>query len=360
MQKAYDAVVFILRGQPLHNSHLNTIIQAAGLASHVILLIGSSNRPRTIKNPFTFDDRRNMILATLVPLADSHSLADTLITIAPLNDYTYSDTGWEIEVQQTVSQCTDSGAKIAIIGSKKDTSSFYLDKFPQWEFIEVPITEQLSSTDIRNLYFQRDPNLNFLTGVMPQPVITWLKAFATTKEFSDLVAAREMNVKYRAPYTALPYEVIFVTADSVVVQSGHILLVKRRANPGKGLLALPGGFVNAVGDRTVEDAAIRELYEETSLRVPEKIVRGSITRTRVFDAPGRSERGRTITHAVLIELSEPGGVLPKVKGSDDAISAKWYPISELKSENMFDDHYDIIVTMLGVQPAKPVSQAVSV
>jgi hypothetical protein len=47
-------------------------------------------------------------------------------------------------------------------------------------------------------------------------------------------------------------------------------------------------------------------------------------------------------------------VLPKVKGSDDAISAKWYPISSLTSENMFDDHYDIIFSMLGVQPTKPV------
>jgi bifunctional NMN adenylyltransferase/nudix hydrolase len=282
------------------------------------------------------------------------TLLSTVITIAPLNDYTYSDTGWEVEVQTIVSLNTHPSDRIGIIGSKKDSSSFYLSKFPQWDLIEVPITEQLSSTDIRILYFQRNPNLNFLTGVMPSSVVNWLKKFSTTKEFADLVDARELNVKYRTPYSALPYEVIFVTADAVVIQSGHILLVKRRANPGRGLLALPGGFVNASSDRTVEDAAIRELYEETCIKVPEKIVRGSITQSRVFDAPGRSERGRTITHAILVELSEPGGVLPKVKGSDDAISAKWYPISSLTSENMFDDHYDIIFSMLGVQPTKPV------
>jgi bifunctional NMN adenylyltransferase/nudix hydrolase len=137
MQKTFDAVVFILRGQPLHNSHLSTIIQAAEFASQVIILIGSSNRPRTIKNPFTFEDRRSMILATLAPLSEIYSLEDTTITIAPLNDYVYSDTGWEIEVQQTVSQCTKPDDKIAIIGSKKDSSSFYLSKFPQWELIEV-------------------------------------------------------------------------------------------------------------------------------------------------------------------------------------------------------------------------------
>jgi bifunctional NMN adenylyltransferase/nudix hydrolase len=40
--------------------------------------------------------------------------------------------------------------------------------------------------------------------------------------------------------------------------------------------------------------------------------------------------------------------LPKVKGADDAEKAKWVPISELREEDFFDDHYFIIQYFLGL------------
>jgi bifunctional NMN adenylyltransferase/nudix hydrolase len=67
----------------------------------------------------------------------------------------------------------------------------------------------------------------------------------------------------------------------------------------------------------------------------------------VFDAPGRSQRGRTITHAIHISLDDGEWNLPKVKGSDDAECARWIPISALNSEEIFEDHYDIIQFFLG-------------
>jgi bifunctional NMN adenylyltransferase/nudix hydrolase len=72
----------------------------------------------------------------------------------------------------------------------------------------------------------------------------------------------------------------------------------------------------------------------------------------VFDHPGRSLRGRTITHAFLFDLDradkKPG--LPRVKGADDAVEAKWIPIAELlkMSDQIFEDHLSIIRTVLGV------------
>ena len=64
----------------------------------------------------------------------------------------------------------------------------------------------------------------------------------------------------------------------------------------------------------------------------------------VFDAPHRSARGRVITTAFLIKL-EGRPKLPKVKGSDDAAHAEWYPISMLKPGMLFEDHYHIIARM---------------
>ena len=75
------------------------------------------------------------------------------------------------------------------------------------------------------------------------------------------------------------------------------------------------------------------------------MLRGSIVRSEVFDAVERSARGRTITHAFHIEL--PDGDLPKVKGQDDAEKARWVPIAEVRSEECFEDHYEIIQHFLG-------------
>jgi bifunctional NMN adenylyltransferase/nudix hydrolase len=90
---------------------------------------------------------------------------------------------------------------------------------------------------------------------------------------------------------------------------------------------------------------LRELREETMIRVPVPVLRGNIVRSQVFDAVDRSPRGRIITHAFHIQL--PDGELPRVKGNDDAEKAKWIPIAEVNSEDCFEDHYEIIQYFLG-------------
>jgi bifunctional NMN adenylyltransferase/nudix hydrolase len=59
----------------------------------------------------------------------------------------------------------------------------------------------------------------------------------------------------------------------------------------------------------------------------------------------RSTRGRTITHAFHILLKD--GPLPKVKGGDDAVKAKWVPVGELDSRMCYEDHYEIIKHFIG-------------
>jgi hypothetical protein len=40
--------------------------------------------------------------------------------------------------------------------------------------------------------------------------------------------------------------------------------------------------------------------------------------------------------------------LPKVKGMDDALKAKWVPLSEITSENCYSDHAEIIKVLVGI------------
>jgi bifunctional NMN adenylyltransferase/nudix hydrolase len=116
--------------------------------------------------------------------------------------------------------------------------------------------------------------------------------------------------------------------------------VKRKFNPGKGLYALPGGFLKQT--ETLEAGAIRELKEETGIKVHAPILKGHIIESKTFDHPGRSLRGRTITTAFYIKL--PDGELPEVKGSDDAEVATWLPLMDVlgMEKEFFDDHSHII------------------
>jgi len=91
---------------------------------------------------------------------------------------------------------------------------------------------------------------------------------------------------------------------------------------------------------------IRELREETRLKVPEAVLRGSITRHEVFDDPNRSARGRVMTIGYLVDLGT--GALDKVRGSDDAAHASWVPLADLRRDNMFEDHYSIIEYLVGM------------
>ena len=167
---------------------------------------------------------------------------------------------------------------------------------------------------------------------------TELSQYWPNNDHQDLISAA-INV-LRNNYKVAPYANNFVTADALVVQSGHILLIKRRSEPGKGLYAMPGGHVNT--NETLEEAVIRELREETKIKLPPKVLIGNITKRMLVDDPKRSLRGRTYTQVFKIEL--PPGPLPKVKGSDDAEKAKWVPLSVFQQmeDQMFEDHFRLI------------------
>jgi len=338
MSKPYGTLVLIGRFQPFHNAHLEIIKRATALTDSLVIITGSANQPRTYKNPFTSAEREQMIKAATGGLT-------LKIHIESNPDTIYNDQAWAVRIQSIVSRYRILGTRTAIIGHKKDDSSFYLDMFPQWEYVDVEEIEPLSAVNIRDLYFKRDANMNFIKAVVPQTTFVYLDAFKDTPEYEQIIKEREFVESYKKQYASLPYPPIFSTADTVVIQSGHVLLIKRRAEPGKGLWAMPGGYVNANTDKSVEDAAIRELREETMIKVPAPVLRGNIVRSKVFDAIDRSPRGRIITHAFFIQL--PDGELPKVKGSDDAEKARWVPIADIKPEECFEDHYEILQHFLG-------------
>ena len=126
-----------------------------------------------------------------------------------------------------------------------------------------------------------------------------------------------------------------VTADCVVItkeKEPKVLLIQRGNEPFKGCWAFPGGFMNM--DETAEQCAVRELEEETGLKV------SNIRQIGAYSKVDRDPRGRTVTVAYLALIDNA----EKVKGLDDAAKAQWFSLSQLPT--LAFDHEDIMADAL--------------
>lgn len=357
MRSFADLAVYIGRFQPLHLGHLHAINRGMTLANHVLVLMGDTGGARSIKNPWTYEERRQMLMRSLpTDTASSPDCAPRVLT-GQLMDVPYNDQLWLANVQKAVADASAAigGARrIILIGHEKDNSSYYLKKFPQWTFHDTGYEEfegqyarKIDATKIREFIFE--DQLPYTVGVLSREVrdhITYLRGM-NPEIYEDLVYEYNAIKKYRASWASAPFPPVFVTTDVMVVQSGHLLLVKRGERPGKGLWAMPGGFIDQA--ESIEDCAIRELFEETNIRLQPDVLRRCIKSVTVYDRAGgvsSADRGRIITHVYVIKLND-AKELPKVKGGDDAAEAAWVPISEFDPRKCFSDHHHIILNEMG-------------
>ena len=109
----------------------------------------------------------------------------------------------------------------------------------------------------------------------------------------------------------------------------QIILVKRGNEPFKGQWAFPGGFVDY--GETVEDAALRELREETGVEAEIQGILG------VYSNPKRDPRAHHISIVFIAQY-----IKGQPKGGDDAAEAAWYKIKDLSSESLAFDHGKIL------------------
>ena len=123
-----------------------------------------------------------------------------------------------------------------------------------------------------------------------------------------------------------------MTADVAVLRLDaipEILLIERKDSPFAGMWALPGGFMEM--EETLEEAARRELMEETGIRA------GELIRFDSYDKPGRDPRGRTITQVFVMIWNEEMGY---PEAGSDAASLQWFGLNELPE--LAFDHRQIL------------------
>src|SRR4051812_7194133 len=123
--------------------------------------------------------------------------------------------------------------------------------------------------------------------------------------------------------------VILTMVDSVL----HALLVRRGEAPFKGMWAIPGGFKRP--DETLDDAARRELSEETGVDVPTLL-----TQFGAYGDPGRDPRMNVVTVAYLAVLRDVGVIAAGTDAADAALT----PVSDILEERieLAFDHVRIV------------------
>lgn len=321
--------IIIGRFQPLHDGHKEIILKAKKLCDKLVILVGSANVAPSIKNPWSYVERKNVILKFL----DKNGLTFEEVQVIPLNDYKYSDSQWIADVQE-IANLHPTYEKKVLFGFDKEGND-YLKWFPQYGFQNIESTSDINATTIRKNMFVKliDKHENL---TLPEDVqADWEYFINESWKFKDYPFPETLN---------------FNCSDALIECNGHVLLIKRKFAPGRNAWALPGGFKNR--NETFTQCAIREAFEETNLRVPEKVLIGSIVGSKLFDSPTRGNGIPRNTLVVHFKIQpDPDGKLPRANGMDDASECKWVPLSEaINKYKLHDDHCDIIQIMTQTKP----------
>ena len=359
--KKYDIVWHIGRFQIYHKIHRANTQFCIDNGDHVVLMLGSANLAATPANPWSAEERIDMITRSF--RADGMISELSGVYFQPINDSYYNWDRFLDKVRESVEEAAQrlygkpaSELRVAMVGPKKDKQTAkYVDLLKgDYDYLEVPIVDGVSASELRAEYFELEKNC--LPCGYPQGidagVRTFLYEFAQTTEYERLQAEYEYKKGYLDDRRGTArYPINDCAADALVTTaSSHVLLMRRTGEIGYGQWALPGGHLNL--DETFFECAMRELREEVNLRVPVAVLEGSVDDSEVFDYPFRETHTRMVTRAFHFKLKDktPPKARPGVDedGHVEAMEVKWFTRTQLRSMKLFSDHSQIIEYFLGV------------
>ena len=261
----HDLAVLIGRFQPFHNAHLTLLRKALDAAPRVAVVIGSAFQARSPKNPFSWQERAQMIRLAL-PEADRQR-----VLFVPMRDH-FDDERWFAEVRQEIdaalcAQGASLPSSTVLVGHVKDATRDYLHGFEGWTLQRVERVHSASANAVRDAIFGDAKDApQALARAVPASTLAFLRAWTAAPLFSQLAQEWELLRQHDESWAASPYPVVLVTVDCVVKCRDQVLVIRRGHAPGKGLAAVPGGFLEQ--RETTLQSARREHDEQTHHDLP--------------------------------------------------------------------------------------------
>ncbi|WP_445115448.1 nicotinate-nicotinamide nucleotide adenylyltransferase [Acinetobacter sp. WZC-1] len=176
MTYSFDYLVYIGRFQPFHLAHMQTVKIALQQSHRIILALGSAQHERNIKNPFTAEEREQMILSNFSQTNQQR------IEFVPVIDV-HNDEKWVELLKNLVAAVVRPEDKVGLIGHFKDESSYYLQLFPDWELVELAsLNNAISATPLREAYYRGE----IVESEFPLGTRDFLQKFMHTEIYQQL------------------------------------------------------------------------------------------------------------------------------------------------------------------------------
>lgn len=267
--KQFDVGVIVGRFQTdkLHRGHIDLIQHVCDAHEKVVIFLGVSPLWATRNNPLDFQSRKQMLQA---------EFPDVVINY--IEDMA-SDAKWSTALDRQVSRVVAPSQSAVLYGSRDSFIPYYSGRY---ETRELEPEQVYSASEERRRI-----------------------AAGNTRATADFRAGVIWATQNRYP-AGLP------TVDIAIVEGDKLLLARK---PNEDHLRFPGGFFDPTRDTSLEDTAIREAREETTLEVSSPVFVGS---TVVDDWRYRSEVDKIVTSLFVVERTA-GSPKPE----DDIAETRW-------------------------------------
>lgn len=339
MKKCKVGIV-VGRFQIFHEEHHEHILRALEENDVVCVFVGSANKRKSLKNPFNSHQRAHLVYENMMTYANE---LDTYLFVSELNDIT-DNVAWAEQIKNKIAtlEGEHTDREITMYGCDKGGEYSYLEQFPEYTHSYTNEMSDVSSTELRDLWFLGKQTNVFLNSstFLSEATLKWLSKMEYDQNLQE---DWEFYNKEKALFANYPFPetLSFSCGDAVILVRNKVLMIRRKFAPGKGCMALPGGFKNR--NETFMQCVVREMYEETGIEIDEATMMTYLIGVKLFDDPNRSQGIPRATLAGYFDLTPmyPEWGFPTVNAGDDAAEVSWVTIGE-GYDNVYDDHIQIV------------------
>ena len=325
--------VYIGRFQPIHNGHMAIIEKTIKMMKEndsFIIIIGSADQERTIRNPLTVEERRKALEIATEGMP---------VKIDTINDSPYDYDEWIRQLAAKLFKDYSAFGNTTIVGMEgiEEYVKRLNDAAGKDACKSIVFTEQDTNTNIHSTKIREMPEIFF--SEQWTPAYEYLASIG----FVDIIKSINKVTDDYAKSCNIKYNTCFMTVDNVVYTDDKILLIRRKDN---GKYAIPGGFAEPC--QTMKQNALRELEEETGLTEKDIVFKKEPI---LIDAPFRDPRSSKKVNLISMVYSWNCKNPDNVKAADDAADAMWVDFKEIenmKTSEFHADHKKIICKVLGI------------